>query len=212
MSAKSDVVLVIGDAYQTEIDGEDQMVKYMGPSKRDPHKARVQLIDTDTVRLVAPEDLEALSPAQKKAAKITAEKAAERKASKDGMTASERAMSASEKDRKATKKAGKATAKKAVKKEAKEPGVRAKRPSLFNAALLVLHAAKNPLNTRDIIAKAEELGMFKPGDGKTPEATLYSSFLGDKHGWVEKVDRGLWTITDAGKAEIPAIKKAFASI
>jgi hypothetical protein len=39
---------------------------------------------------------------------------------------------------------------------------------------------------------------------------VYSAMLRDKKARFHKADRGLWTLTDAGKAEADAIRQAFA--
>ncbi|MFB3894595.1 MAG: winged helix-turn-helix domain-containing protein [Phycisphaerae bacterium] len=85
------------------------------------------------------------------------------------------------------------------------------RHSLANAAILVLADAKEPMNAKAIVELATENGLYKPGDGKTPEATLYSAMLRDKKARFHKADRGVWTLTDAGKAEVETIRQAFAA-
>ena len=84
------------------------------------------------------------------------------------------------------------------------------RHSLANAAILVLAKAKEPMNAKAIVERATEDGLYAPGDGKTPEATLYSAMLRDKKARFLKAERGVWTLTDAGKAEVDAIRQAFA--
>ncbi len=49
--------------------------------------------------------------------------------------------------------------------------------SLLNAAAIVLEACDRPLSCREIIEKAVDAGVWKPGAGKTPANTLYSSIL-----------------------------------
>jgi hypothetical protein len=58
---------------------------------------------------------------------------------------------------------------------AKERKRAAPRKSLANAAILVLGKAKGPMNARAIVERATADGLYKPGDGKTPEATLYTA-------------------------------------
>ena len=94
-------------------------------------------------------------------------------------------------------------------KPAKERKPAAPRKSLANAAILVLTKAKEPMNAKAIVELATADGLYKPGDGKTPEATLYSAMLRDKKARFHKADRGVWTLTDAGKAEVDAIRQAF---
>ena len=93
---------------------------------------------------------------------------------------------------------------------AKERRLAAPRKSLVNAAVLVLAKAREPMNAKAIVERATADGFYKPGDGKTPEATLYSAMLRDKKARFHKANRGLWTLTDAGKAEADAIRQAFA--
>lgn len=106
----------------------------------------------------------------------------ERDASKDGMTASERAMTE--------------TAKKS---KAKRPKAD-KAMSLLDAAAKVLADAKTPMNTREMVDAVTEKGLWKPGAGKTPHATLYSAILretkvkGDEARFA-KVERGRFTLT-----------------
>ncbi len=109
-----------------------------------------------------------------------------------------------------SKKAGKAD------KPAKEREPAAPRKSLANAAILVLADAKEPMNAKAIVDAAVAAGWYEPGKGKTPWATLYSSMLrearddGDKARF-RKTDRGLWELTAAGKAQVDAIRQAFAA-
>ena len=49
--------------------------------------------------------------------------------------------------------------------------------SLLNAAAIVLEACDRPLSCKEIIEKAVDAGVWKPGAGKTPANTLYSSIL-----------------------------------
>ena len=101
--------------------------------------------------------------------------------------------------------------KKDGKKAAKGRTPKGPRHSLANAAILVLADAEGPLNAKAIVEKAMADGLYAPGDGKTPEATLYSAMLRDKKARFAKAERGLWTLTDAGKAEVEAIRQAFAT-
>jgi hypothetical protein len=95
----------------------------------------------------------------------------------------------------------------AAKKAAKERTRKGPRKSLANAAILVLSKAKEPMSAKAIVEKATADGLYEPGDGKTPEATLYSAMLRDKKARFHKADRGVWTLTEAGKAEVDAIKQ-----
>jgi len=91
----------------------------------------------------------------------------------------------------------------------------APRKSLAGAAVLVLAQAKEPMNAKAIVEAAIAAGWYEPGTGKTPHATLYSSMLreardGDKARF-RKVQRGMWELTDAGRAQAEAIKEALAA-
>jgi len=85
------------------------------------------------------------------------------------------------------------------------------RHSLANAAILVLAKAKGHMNAKAIVERATADGLYEPGKGKTPGATLYSAMLRDKKARFHKAERGVWALTDAGKAEVDAIRQAFAA-
>ena len=53
----------------------------------------------------------------------------------------------------------------------------AKKLSLLNAAAQVLAACRTPMNCKEIIAKAVEMGLWTPTGAKTPEQTLYSGIF-----------------------------------
>ena len=53
----------------------------------------------------------------------------------------------------------------------------AKKLSLLNAAAQVLATCREPLNCKQIIAKAVEMGLWTPTGAKTPEQTLYSGIF-----------------------------------
>ena len=99
---------------------------------------------------------------------------------------------------------------------AKERTPAAPRKSLANTAILVLADAKEPMNAKAIVDAAIAAGWYEPGKGKTPHATLYSSMLrearddSDKARF-RKAKRGMWELTEAGKAQAAAIKEAFAA-
>jgi len=99
----------------------------------------------------------------------------------------------------------------ATKKTAKARQPKGPRQSLANAAILVLAKAKEPMNAKAVVEQATADGLYEPGKGKTPEATLYSAMLRDKKARFHKAERGVWTLTDAGKAEVDAIRQAFAA-
>ena len=52
-----------------------------------------------------------------------------------------------------------------------------KKLSLINAAAQVLVACREPMNCKEIIAKAVEMELWVPTGGKTPEQTLYSGIF-----------------------------------
>ena len=52
-----------------------------------------------------------------------------------------------------------------------------KKLSLLNAAAQVLAAARVPMNCKEIVAKAVEMGLWTPTSAKTPEQTLYSGIF-----------------------------------
>lgn len=49
--------------------------------------------------------------------------------------------------------------------------------SLLNAAAQVLAACRAPMNCKEIVAKAVEMGLWTPTGAKTPEQTLYSGIF-----------------------------------
>ena len=53
----------------------------------------------------------------------------------------------------------------------------AKRTSLMDAAVAVLKASGEPMNTREIVKIATEKGYWTPTACKTPEQTLYGSIF-----------------------------------
>jgi len=52
-----------------------------------------------------------------------------------------------------------------------------KKLSLLNAAAQVLAAGGQPMNCKEIVAKAIEMGLWVPTEAKTPEQTLYSGIF-----------------------------------
>jgi hypothetical protein len=72
--------------------------------------------------------------------------------------------------------------------------------SLLDAAAKVLADASEPMNTREMVDAVQTKGLWKPGTGKTPHATLYSAILREmKHKGDDsrftKVERGRFTCT-----------------
>ena len=47
--------------------------------------------------------------------------------------------------------------------------------SLLKAAIAVLEESDEALNTKQMIEQAKAKGLWTPGEGKTPEQTLYSA-------------------------------------
>ncbi len=93
----------------------------------------------------------------------------------------------------------------ASKKKADTP--KEKKLSLIDAAVQVLGDAKEPMNTKQMVEQITERGLWSPGSGKTPHATLYSAILRElqKKGTdarFTKVERGQFTLAPA-----PGIKK-----
>ena len=52
-----------------------------------------------------------------------------------------------------------------------------KKLSLLNAAAKVLAACRTPMNCKEMIAKAVEMGLWVPTGAKPPEQTLYSGIF-----------------------------------
>ena len=49
--------------------------------------------------------------------------------------------------------------------------------SLIKAAIAVLTETEEAMNTKSIIEAAKAKGLWTPGEGKTPEQTLYSAIV-----------------------------------
>jgi hypothetical protein len=76
----------------------------------------------------------------------------------------------------------------------------AKPLSLLKAAVIVLEACDRPLSCKEIIEKAIDAKIWKPGAGKTPANTLYSSILREiakkaKASRFVKADRGKFKLS-----------------
>lgn len=74
------------------------------------------------------------------------------------------------------------------------------RVSLLDAAATVLADAKASMQAKQIVEEVIERGLWKPGAGKTPHATLYAAILREinvkgKDARFAKTDRGLFTLT-----------------
>ncbi|TVQ59697.1 MAG: hypothetical protein EA379_10125 [Phycisphaerales bacterium] len=77
-----------------------------------------------------------------------------------------------------------------------------KRVSLLDAAATVLADAKAPMQAKAIVEAVVERGLWTPGAGKTPHATLYAAMtreIADKGAAsrFRKVDRGQFASGDA---------------
>jgi hypothetical protein len=90
--------------------------------------------------------------------------------------------------------------KKPTTKPAKDDG----KMSGLDAAAKVLAESPTPLNARQIVQQAAAKGYWTSPRGKTPHATIYAAMTveiakkGDQARF-KKTDRGLFTVTDAGK-------------
>jgi hypothetical protein len=52
-----------------------------------------------------------------------------------------------------------------------------KKPSMVDAALQILRAAKEPMTCKDLVEAMTTKGLWSSPKGKTPANTLYSAFL-----------------------------------
>jgi len=73
-----------------------------------------------------------------------------------------------------------------------------KRVSLLDAAATVLASAKEPMQAKAIVEQVVTRGLWKPGAGKTPHASLYAAMTREiatkgKDARFRKVDRGQFT-------------------
>jgi len=78
-----------------------------------------------------------------------------------------------------------------------------KRVSLLDAAATVLADAKAPMQAKQIVEAVVERGLWKPGEGKTPHATLYAAMTREiaakgKDARFRKVGRGQFTAAGKG--------------
>ena len=182
----------VGTVYRVKVSGSVQDVRITGEN---PHGGwdGVNVATKRVVRIKSAQRLRAVAgerPAKRKKIVSLAEYEADAKGEKKDQPKDDVA----------------ATVPAAKKRQPKGP-----RHSLANAAILVLAKAKEPMNAKAIVEQATADGLYEPGDGKTPEATLYSAMLRDKKARFHKAARGVWTLTDAGKAEVGAIRQAFAA-
>ncbi|RME99318.1 MAG: hypothetical protein D6773_13115 [Alphaproteobacteria bacterium] len=75
---------------------------------------------------------------------------------------------------KGTAKSKRAAPRKSAPAKAGKPAPR-KRVSLLDAAATVLADAKEPMQAKAIVERVVERGLWKPGAGKTPHATLHAA-------------------------------------
>ena len=140
----------------------------------------------------------------------------ERTASKDGQTASERAMARTSKTKKAPRAKTAATPAKGKPKaitgakttkattRAKSGGGKPKaRTGILDAAAQILAKAKEPMSCKDIVEQAIAKKLWSTS-GKTPSATLYAAIIReiskkDKESRFEKVDRGRFQLRTGKK-------------
>jgi len=93
----------------------------------------------------------------------------------------------------------------ATKADAAVPGIKRRKVSGLDAAVMVLKEAGTPLNCGDMMTRMLETGLWKTG-GKTPASTLYSAIVteiskkGDASRF-RKTERGMFTLTEVGKKE-----------
>jgi hypothetical protein len=186
----------VGTTYRVKVSGSVQDVRITGEN---PHGGwdGVNVATSRNVRVKSAQRLRAVAgerPAKRKKIVSLAEYEADGKSKKNA-------------------KDGAATVGKPADDSAKTPAKKRQpkgpRHSLANAAILVLADAKEPMNAKAIVEKATADGLYQPGDGKTPEATLYAAMLRDKKARFHKADRGVWTLAETGKAEVDAIRQAF---
>ena len=85
------------------------------------------------------------------------------------------------------------------------PGI--PRRTLVNAAILVLAEASEPLNSKKIVDIIMERKLRTRGKGKQDQ-TLSAAMQRDRVRF-HRAARGLWELTESGRAEVPAIKKEF---
>ena len=84
------------------------------------------------------------------------------------------------------------------------PGVKKRKVSGLDAAVMVLKEAGTPLNCGDMVTRMLETGLWKT-NGRTPTNTLYAAIAAEiaKKGEASrfrKTERGMFTLTDAANA------------
>lgn len=129
----------------------------------------------------------------------------ERKANKDGQTASERAMGRSSKtQREASRKQATSKAKASSKTPANATDAKPKkRTGILDAAAQILAKSKEPMGCKEIVELAIAQKLWAT-NGQTPSATLYAAISREiskkgKEARFEKVDRGRFQLHTAKK-------------
>ena len=114
---------------------------------------------------------------------------------KKKLTATERKAALNR--RKAKPEGAAATKKSAARSDGSKQVPQEKKLSLICAAARVLGEKKEPMTCKGMVSEVVAAGLWAPGAGKTPHATLYSAILRDLKSQTprfEKVDRGLFTL------------------
>lgn len=136
-------------------------------------------------------------------AKKTTKKAPSKKAPRMSASAARAEGAARQKRAAAAKTAAPAKTPKAPKSKVAKT-TQTKRVSLLDAAAAVLADAKAPMNAKAIVEPVVERGLWTPGAGKTPHATLYAGMTREiaekgKDARFRKVGRGEFVSGGAGK-------------
>lgn len=58
-----------------------------------------------------------------------------------------------------------------------EPKAPEKKTSLIKAAVAILERSEEALGAKQLVERAKAEGLWTPGEGKTPEQTLYSAMV-----------------------------------
>ena len=77
----------------------------------------------------------------------------------------------------ATQKTAKAATQKSATEKAATPKEGEKKMSLLKAAVAVLDRSEEALGAKQLVERAKADGLWTPGEGKTPEQTLYSAMV-----------------------------------
>jgi chromatin remodeling complex protein RSC6 len=206
MSAK----VTIGNVYSCKIDNTMIPVRIDAKRETSENSYRGTNMITDAAIRVSGDALKGSGMPEKEFIERAAKAAKSADADAKNERAEEQKTSAA-KTKKAAKKNASHAAVAKTKKTPKAPKAPAgPRPSLVNAAILILGGAKKPMSPGDILAAILDRKLWATGSGATPASTLSAAMLTDKRGRFNRADRGVWELTDAGRELIPAIKKVFA--